>query len=88
MSDKPTPQSPYLEKSVPELVKHSSMVTGLQAEEVKAALYAALTEKLAASIDKHEAAESKLANRILWLNIILGAFTIAGAVLSGIALFG
>ena len=36
------------------------------------------TEDLEAVIKRHQESNDRLSNRILWLNIILGAFTIIG----------
>lgn len=54
-------------------------------EEIKGALAAVLTKNLTDSIDKHEQAATRLSNRLLWLNIMLGAFTVVGTVLTVIA---
>jgi hypothetical protein len=53
--------------------------------EVQAALQAAVTEHLAASIDRHEKAASRLTVQVLGLNIILGVFTVVGTILAIIA---
>jgi len=73
--------SPYVDMPVPELVKalcdHAQPGSKMH-EEIKGALSAALTKKLTDSIDRHEQAATCLAKRLLWLNIILGVFTVAG----------
>ena len=80
-----TNESIYIKKSIPELVKalcdHAQPGSQLH-EEIKGALYASLTEKLSVSIDKHERASSNLSRQLLWLNITLGIFTIAGTALA------
>ena len=50
--------------------------------EIVGALATVLTKELAESIDRHERAATALSNRLLWLNIILGIFTVAGTVLT------
>jgi hypothetical protein len=57
-------------------------------EEIKGALLVVLTKDLVESIDKHERAASRLSNVILWLNIILGIFTIVGTIISLYQMFG
>lgn len=90
MSSEPKsePQSHYTDKSAPELVKalcdHAQPGSKLH-EEIKGALYTVLTNNLTSSIDKHEKAATRLSNQLLWLNIILGIFTIVGTVLSIVA---
>jgi len=54
-------------------------------EEIKGALSAVLIKSLTESIDRHERAATRLSGQLLWLNIILGIFTIAGTVLTIIA---
>ncbi len=80
-----TNKSKYVGKPIPELVKalcdHAQPGSQLH-EEIKGALYASLTEKLSTSIDKHEKASSKLSKQLLWLNIVLGIFTVTGTVLA------
>ena len=51
-------------------------------EEIKGAITIVASKTLADAIDRHEAAESRLSNRLLWLNIILGAFTVIGTILA------
>ena len=86
MSDKKT--SRYVDMSAPELVKalcdHAQPGSQVH-EEIKGALSTVLTKHLADSIDRHERAASRLSNRLLWLNIILGAFTIIGTILAVIS---
>ena len=55
-------------------------------EEIKGALIAVVSKQLCESIDRHEKAASRLSMQLLWLNIILGVFTIAGTVLTIISL--
>ena len=55
-------------------------------QEVKGALAAALVKQLAESIDRHERAASRLSAQLLWLNVILGLFTVVGTVLTVMAL--
>lgn len=78
-------QSEYVNMPVPELVKalcdHAQPGSKLH-EEIKGALSAALTKQLSESIDRHEQAASRLSNQLLWLNIILGVFTVVGTVLT------
>ena len=78
-------ESNYLKFSIPELVKalcdHAQRGTQLH-EEIKGALFASLTERLASSIDKHEQAATKLSRQLFWLNIILGVFTVVGTALA------
>ena len=77
--------SHYIDMPVPEIVKalcdHAQVGSKLH-EEIKGALIAAVSKQLADSIDRHERAASNLSVQLLWLNIILGAFTIAGTILS------
>lgn len=54
-------------------------------EEIKGALAAVLVKDLTEAVDRHERAASKLSARLLWLNIVLGVFTVAGTVLSIVA---
>ena len=78
-------ESHYLKKEIPELVKalcDDAQPGSKMHEEIKGALYVLLVKNLSASIDRHEKASSKLSNRILWLNIVLGIFTIAGTILA------
>lgn len=82
MSD---PSSRYVDMPIPQLVKalcdHAQ--PGSQThEEIKGALSVALIKSLTDSIDRHEQAATRLSNRILWLNIILGIFTVVGTVLT------
>ena len=51
-------------------------------EQQKMAIFVRCTEDLEASIRKFKDSSNKLSNRILWLNIILGLFTIVGTVLA------
>ena len=78
-------QSDYVNKPVSELVKalcdHAQPGSQLH-EEIKGALSAALTTQLSESIDRHERAATRLSNQLLWLNIILGVFTVVGTVLT------
>jgi hypothetical protein len=78
-------QSEYVNMPVPELVKalcdHAQPGSKLH-EEIKGALSAALTKQLSESIDRHERAATRLSNQLLWLNIILGVFTVVGTVLT------
>jgi Mg2+ and Co2+ transporter CorA len=76
--------SPYLDWAVGELLtefRNVGMGSQINAE-LQGALQAKLTGNLVDSIDRHERAATKLANRLLWLNIILGFFTILGTVLA------
>lgn len=84
MSDTPK-TSLYLGKPVPELVKLLCDGGDPQSRlilEVKGALAAKLTQELCQSIDRHERAATRLSVQLLWLNIILGAFTVLGTVLT------
>lgn len=54
-------------------------------EEVKGALTAVLAKDLIDSIDRHERAATRLSNILLWLNILLGIFTVVGTVLTIVA---
>lgn len=81
-------ESRYLSMPPTEIVK--ALCTHAQAgsqlhEEIKGALSAVLTKNLTDSIDRHEKAASVLSTRLLWLNIILGAFTVVGTVLAVVA---
>jgi hypothetical protein len=80
--------SRYVDVQIPELVKalcdHAQPGSQLH-EEIKGALMAALTKSLTDSIDRHERAATRLSNRLLWLDIILGVFTVVGTVLTIIA---
>jgi hypothetical protein len=80
-----TTQSAYVDMPIPELVKalcdHAQPGSKLH-EEIKGALNAALVSQLASSIDRHERAATCLSNQLLWLNVILGVFTIVGTVLT------
>jgi hypothetical protein len=70
---------------VPELVKalcdHAQTGSQLHAE-ISGALAAVLAKNLVESIDRHERAASRLSTQLLWLNIILGVFTVAGTALA------
>ena len=82
-------RSIWPDKPIPELLwylANQGEVGSRAHEEVKGAINAALTKQLCESIDRHERASSCLSKQILWLNFILGAFTIAGTVLAIISL--
>lgn len=87
MSD-PAPTSRYIGMKPPELVKalcdHAQVGSKLH-EEIKGALATVLVRELAESIDRHERAARRLAGQLFCLNIIFGAFTVAGTVLTVIA---
>jgi len=81
--------SRYIDMPVGEIVKalcdHAQVGSKLH-EEIKGALIAVVSQQLCESIDRHEKAASKLSMQLLWLNIILGIFTVAGTVLTIISL--
>ena len=52
----------------------------------KMKIYSLAAENLSKTIGTSSEVNSKLSNRILWLNILLGIFTIIGTILSVIAL--
>lgn len=84
-------ESNYLNKSIAELIYalcHHAQPGSQRYEEIKGALYVALIDQLCNSMDRHEQAATKLSNRILWLNVILGIFTIVGAVLAVFSFIG
>ena len=68
------------------LSSHAQVGSQLHSE-IAGALAAVLTKNLAESIDRHEHAASKLSNRLLWLNIILGVFTVVGTALTIVSYF-
>ena len=77
--------SEYLDRTVPQLVRalrDNAMVGSQTHSEIDGALRAKLATLVADSIDKHERAATRLANQLLWLNILLGVFTVVGTVLS------
>lgn len=84
----PTKESRYLGMSPGEIVKalcdHAQPGTKHH-EEIKGALAAVLVKNLTEAIDRHERAATKLSAQLLWLNIILGVFTVAGTVLTIVA---
>lgn len=69
----------------PELVKalcsHAQVGSSTHSE-IMGALAAVLTKDITESIDRHEQAATRLSNQLLWLNIILGIFTVLGTVLT------
>jgi len=74
-------ESSYLDMSIPEIVKalcDHAQPGPQRHEEIKGALNAKLTKSLTDSIDCHEKAASRLAQQLLWLNIIFGTFTVIG----------
>ncbi len=80
--------SRYAEMKPAELVK--ALGTDAKAgdrvhEAIKGALSTVLVKSLTESIDRHERAATKLSLRLFWLNIILGAFTVVGTVLTVIS---
>jgi hypothetical protein len=81
-------ETTYLNMPIPELVRalrdHGQVGSQLHSE-ITGALQAALAMHLAASIDKHERAATRLSNQLLVLNIILGIFTVVGTVLAVVA---
>jgi Mg2+ and Co2+ transporter CorA len=81
-------KSHYVNMPIAELVKalcdHAQPGSKMH-EEIKGALSAALVVKITESIDNHERASSRLANQVLYLNIILGLFTIIGTILTIVA---
>jgi hypothetical protein len=85
----PKMKSLYLEMPLPEVVKALSgdARAGSQLhEEIKGAVQVRAAMHLADAIDRHEKAATRLSARLLWLNIILGVFTVAGTVFALIAL--
>jgi len=79
-----TKQSSYIDHSIPQLVAElrSDAVIGSQGHaEIDGALRAKCAILLADAIDKHQKAATSLSNRLFWLNIILGIFTVIGACL-------
>lgn len=78
-------ESFYLTLPINQLVKRLSsdaqIGSSLQ-DEIRGALIVAVARVVTESIDRHERAATKLSNRLLWLNVILGAFTIVGTVLA------
>lgn len=82
-------KSQYVSMSIPELLAalrdHAQVGSQLHSE-IQGALQARLATDLVDSIDKHERAASRLSNQLLWLNIILGAFTVLGTILAVVAL--
>jgi hypothetical protein len=59
-----------------------SQVNSKVHEQQKMAIFVRCTEDLQQSIGHFTQSSNKLANRILWLNIILGVFTVIGTVLA------
>jgi hypothetical protein len=51
-------------------------------EQQRMAIFVRCTEDLQGSIDKFTETNNRLSGRLLWLNIVLGVFTIVGTVLS------
>jgi hypothetical protein len=51
-------------------------------EQQKMAIFVRCTEDLEASVRQFTDSSNKLSNRILWLNVILGLFTIVGTALA------
>lgn len=68
------------------LSTHAQVGSQLHSE-IVGALATVLIKDLSESIDKHERAASKLSNRLLWLNIILGIFTVVGTLLAVVSYF-
>jgi len=51
-------------------------------EQQKMAIFVRCTEDFENVVKEFNVTSNKLSNRILWLNIILGAFTVAGLILA------
>jgi len=81
---KPLEKSFFMDMEISELVRslQDERSQSPLLEEKKGALYATLILTLSKSIDKHSNESKVLSNRILWLNIILGIFTIIGTILA------
>jgi hypothetical protein len=53
-----------------------------QHQEIKGALSTKLISQLSEAIDRHERAASRLASRILLLDLVVGLFTVVGFILA------
>lgn len=80
----------YIEhKTIPEILKeHSPEIYSSEAayKTISLAVFDKITNKLVNELRQNSKASNKLSKRILWLDIILGAFTIAGAIFGAFSL--
>jgi hypothetical protein len=87
----PPKTSHYLDKPLEELVKD---LTGGQhpdsalQHEINAAINVKVIREFSASIQAYKVSSDVLANRLFWLNIILGTFTVIGTIIAVAQLFG
>jgi hypothetical protein len=51
-------------------------------EQQRMGIFVRCTEDLESSIERYRKSNDKLSNRILWLNIILGIFTVVGTIIA------
>jgi hypothetical protein len=77
------------DKSIEELL--AALYTDAQVnskvwEQQRMAVFARSAQEVAGSIREYTQTNNVLSNRLLWLNIILGIFTIAGTVLAVLSL--
>lgn len=56
-------------------------------EQQRMAIFVRCTEDLQGSIEKFTQSNEKLSGQLLWLNIILGVFTVVGTVLTVVSIF-
>ena len=65
----------------------NSLGVGTQVfEQQRMGIFIRCTEDIEAVFEKYRVSNDRLSNRILWLNIILGIFTIVGTVIAVIQL--